>query len=312
VRDHLRTLCDKVDHVRDAQDDATAHAARIEAKRLRYLLELVADEIEAAASGVRCLKRLQNVLGDLHDVQVADTVLGSACEDAAAEHARVVAALALDEVDERERRRVRRRNPMTGLLALTRASRDAQHEAFVDFEAWRREEEGTLRNEVDVVLETLKMVSPAGVEIERKYLLRALPEQAIAAPCVEVEQGWLPGAKLQERLRHVRGPDGERYVRTVKLGAGLSRLEVEEETPADLFRALWPLTEGRRVRKRRYYVTEGDLTWEIDEFAERALVLAEVELPSPDTEVVIPDWLEPVLDREVTGDPDYLNVNLAG
>jgi CHAD domain-containing protein/CYTH domain-containing protein len=311
VRDHVRSLCDKVDHVRDARDDATVHAARIEAKRLRYLLELVGGEIEAAASGVKRLKRLQTVLGDLHDVQVADSVLGSACEDAAAEHARTLAALVVGQVEERERRRVRRRNPTTGLLALTRASREAQQELFERFDAWRREEEDGLRGEIDQVIDTLGVVSPAGVEIERKYLLRAVPEHAASAVSVAVEQGWLPGSKLQERLRHVSGGDGEHYVRTVKLGAGLSRLEVEEETSAELFRSLWPLTEGRRVRKRRYYVPEGDRTWEIDEFLDRELVLAEVELPSPQAEVEIPDWLAPVLERDVTGDPDYLNVNLA-
>ena len=312
VRDHIRALCDRVDHVRDAEDDATVHAARIEAKRLRYLLELVTGEIDAAAAGVKRLKRLQTVLGDLHDVQVGDTVLGAACEDAAAEHARALAALAVGNVDDRERRRVRRRNPMTGLLALTRLTREVQHELFADFVEWRRGDEDRLRRDVDEVLEILSAVSPAGIEIERKYLLRAVPEPALAAASVEVDQGWLPGAKLQERLRHVRGSEGERYERTVKLGAGLSRLEVEEETTAELFRSLWPLTEGRRVRKRRYYVADGALTWEIDEFLDRELVLAEVELPSPEADVPIPDWLEPVIEREVTGDPEYLNVNLAG
>jgi CYTH domain-containing protein len=51
--------------------------------------------------------------------------------------------------------------------------------------------------------------------------------------------------------------------------------------------------------------------WEIDEFLDRSLALAEVELPATDTEVVVPGWLADVLEREVTGDPDYINVNLA-
>lgn len=311
MRDHVRALGDKVEHAQDSQGAAAVHAARIGAKRLRYLLELVTAEVDAAASGVQHLKQLQTVLGDLHDVQVADTMLGSACEDAAAEHARTLAALAVGGGDERERRRVRRRNPMTGLLALTRLSREVQQELFEAFDTWRHEEEDALQRDVDEVLHVLGAVSPAGVEIERKYLLRAVPEDVTSVRFVEVEQGWLPGTRLQERLRHVSGSDGDRYVRTVKLGAGLSRLEVEEETTAELFRTLWPLTEGRRVRKRRYYVTEGDRTWEIDEFLDRSLVLAEIELPSPEEDVAIPEWLEPVLKREVTGDPDYLNVNLA-
>jgi len=39
------------------------------------------------------------------------------------------------------------------------------------------------------------------VEIERKYLLRGLPEAALGVEPIEIEQGWLPGRKVRERLR---------------------------------------------------------------------------------------------------------------
>jgi CYTH domain-containing protein len=71
------------------------------------------------------------------------------------------------------------------------------------------------------------------------------------------------------------------------------------------------LTEGHRVRKRRYLVEDGDLTWEIDEFVDMPLVLAEVELPTEATAVELPGWLAPLVIEEVTGRPEYLNVNLA-
>ena len=89
------------------------------------------------------------------------------------------------------------------------------------------------------------------------------------------------------------------------------RLELEEPMPPDLFERLWPLTEGRRIRKRRHRVKDGDLTWEIDEFRDRDLVIAEVELPSPSAEITTPDWLRPHLVREVTDDPAYSNYRLA-
>ncbi len=53
------------------------------------------------------------------------------------------------------------------------------------------------------------------------------------------------------------------------------------------------------------------LTWEIDEFQDRDLVLAEVELDSPSAEVTVPDWLRPHLVREVTDDSKYSNYRLA-
>lgn len=152
---------------------------------------------------------------------------------------------------------------------------------------------------------------PGNWEIERKYLLRAVPEHARGAEFREVEQGWLPGERVRERLRRTRGPGGERYWRAIKAGSGIRRIEVEEEPTPELFAALWPLTAGRRVTKRRYLVPEGDLTWEIDDFTDRDLVLAEVELPTIDTEVVIPEWLRPHVVREVTGESQYVNYRLA-
>jgi CYTH domain-containing protein len=149
------------------------------------------------------------------------------------------------------------------------------------------------------------------LEIERKYLLRAVPRGR--APAVRrIDQGWLPGQRVLERVRRVYDKDGTRYYRTVKLGQGLVRTEIEEEIDAALFRRLWRLTRGRRVSKRRYQFSDGEQTWEVDRFIGRDLVLAEIELPAASTEVTLPAWLARYVIREVTGDPRYVNVNLAG
>jgi CYTH domain-containing protein len=149
------------------------------------------------------------------------------------------------------------------------------------------------------------------LEIERKYLLSALPPEAAAAPFDDIEQGWLPGERLVERFRAVRGDGREEFFRTVKLGQGLTRIEVEEETTPELFDAIWPLTDGCRVRKRRHRVAAGDRIWEIDVFTDRDLVLAEVELPQADATAEMPAWLAPYIVREVTDDAAYVNRNLA-
>ena len=148
-------------------------------------------------------------------------------------------------------------------------------------------------------------------EIERKYLLSALPPRARDFPCVPIDQGYVPGERLHERLRRTKQDGVVRCYRTVKLGTGVSRIEIEEETTPEIFSRMWTLTRGKRVQKRRWKVPAGELTWEIDEFLDRELVLAEIELPSEDTEVEIPGWLAPYLVREVTDDPSYLNLNLA-
>lgn len=148
-------------------------------------------------------------------------------------------------------------------------------------------------------------------EIERKFLCRELPKLPAGAEILEVEQGWLPGRTFRERLRRVRGPGGERLVRTLKLGAGAVRVEFEETVDPALFAALWPLTRGARVRKRRYRVPEGGRVFEIDEFLDRDLVLAEVELERPDEPVELPAWLAEVIVREVTDEPGFTNLELA-
>lgn len=65
------------------------------------------------------------------------------------------------------------------------------------------------------------------------------------------------------------------------------------------------------LEKRRYCVDEGEWTWEVDEFLDRELTLAEVELEAVNQYVPIPPWLDRVMVREVTGEPAYLNLTLA-
>jgi CYTH domain-containing protein len=156
------------------------------------------------------------------------------------------------------------------------------------------------------------MPTPGDYEIERKYLLRGLPDRVAGAPVLEIEQGYIPGERITERVRRARADHGTRYYRTIKAGSGLVKLEVEEEITDELFIALWPLTRGARVAKRRYLIREADVVWEIDEFVDRAdLWFAEVELQDAGQIVSIPAWLEPYVVREVTEDRAFTNRALA-
>ncbi|HSJ15425.1 MAG TPA: CYTH domain-containing protein [Longimicrobiales bacterium] len=149
------------------------------------------------------------------------------------------------------------------------------------------------------------------LEIERKYLLSGMPRLPRPHRRLRVEQGYVPGKALRERVRRVREGAETRYYRTMKFGRGVSRTEIEEETTAAVFRALWRVTLGKRVRKRRYVVPDGARCWEIDRFADRNLVLAEIELERADEEVRFPDWLGHYIVREVTDEPAYGNYRLA-
>ena len=156
------------------------------------------------------------------------------------------------------------------------------------------------------------MSDNAELEIERKYLLRGAPEMPAPIEVYEIEQGYLPGIRLVERLRRQQSRAGNvRYFRTVKVNSGLQRIELEEETDERTFAHLWQLTKGRQIRKRRYVVAEGDAHWEVDEFLDRPLWLAELEIPSVETQIDIPLWLEPVLVRDVTEEREFTNRSLA-
>jgi CHAD domain-containing protein/CYTH domain-containing protein len=312
IEEHLEALDGKLDAIHVPEDETAVHQARIAAKRLRYLLELIAAEIGAAEEAVTRLKSLQDVLGELHDRQVLDHEFSVAVEVAAADHVRRLRELEVKQASKKKVEAAERRNATPGVLTLARAGREVQRELFRTFTAeWRDGGHAAFKNVLEAVLDVLRAYrAGVPVEVERKYLLSGLPKKVRDAPSVTVEQGWLPGERLQERLRHVSGDDGDQYYRTVKLGQGLTRVELEEEASPELFEKLWALTEGRRLRKQRYYVPDGDLRWEVDEFLDRELVLAEVELADPALTVNPPTWLESLIVREVTGEPQYLNVNL--
>ncbi|MDF1562433.1 MAG: hypothetical protein P1V51_05275 [Deltaproteobacteria bacterium] len=151
-------------------------------------------------------------------------------------------------------------------------------------------------------------------EIERKYLLSARPELPAGVEKIHLVQGWLPGERLRERLRRTTFADGRVvHHRALKLGRGVERIELEEETTPEIFEHLWVLTEGCRVEKERYLVPAGadGLCWEIDVFLDRELYLCEVELPSADLQPEPPPFVAAVLEREVTEEPGFTNLELA-
>lgn len=272
----------------EAGDDPYAeelHDARIEGKKLRYVLEPARAALPGTASVLGRLKELQETLGDLHDMQLLGETVARArveLEDGAA--------------------------GLDAIAAHAQAEAARKHGEFVE-----RFGAPLGRNALADQVEALarRLDASAQIEVERKYLLSGLPEEARRHPSKELLQGYLPGAEIRERLRRITKGADVTYRRTLKAGRGVQRIEVEEETDAALFTQMWPLTEGARVHKRRYVVKEGDLVWEIDAFLDRELFLAEVELPSADMQPTLPAWLAPFVVRDVTEESTYVNQNLA-
>jgi CHAD domain-containing protein/CYTH domain-containing protein len=316
VESHAATLRDRLAAVAHAKDVGSAHAARIAGKRLRYLIEPIAGAQAIGPALIAALKSLQDTLGDLHDAHVFADRIAEFARAATEEDAERLAKAVRRGKGERGSASRARRDPRPGLLELGERLRVRGERAFDAFAAgWRGEAVKEFFEQVDLFVRSLSERAEAAtrhdVEIERKYLLSALPERVRDATAYEIEQGYLPGRHLIERVRRVASGTDERFYRTVKLGQGLARTEIEEEATLREFQAMWPLTDGRRIRKRRYVVEEPQQVWEIDEFLDRELVLAEVELAEAKSEMEPPKWLSPLIVREVTDEAAYVNVNLA-
>jgi adenylate cyclase len=153
----------------------------------------------------------------------------------------------------------------------------------------------------------LPPVYGVAMEVERKFLVAEAPDLD-GTESDEIEQGYLAiGSEGEVRLRR----KGDRLLLTAKRGEGLSRDEAEVELDPESFEELWPLAEGRRLRKRRHLVPDGDLTIEVDVYQGdlEGLVVAEIEFPSEEAarDFEAPEWLG----EEVTGDERYLNETLA-
>lgn len=147
----------------------------------------------------------------------------------------------------------------------------------------------------------------AGVEIERKFLVAGeFKSQAVSSS--RIRQGYI--AHENGRTVRVRTRDDKAYL-TIKGpsdAAGIGRFEWEQEIPVDEALSLMEICQGGFVDKTRYLVPCGGHVFEVDEFygPNEGLVMAEVELGSPDEPYQRPDWLG----EEVTGDRRYYNSHL--
>jgi adenylate cyclase len=147
-------------------------------------------------------------------------------------------------------------------------------------------------------------------EIERKFVIERTPPDLERFASSEIQQGYVAVDADGTEVR-VRRRDGEAAL-TIKQGTGRTRAEEELEIGNERFDALWALTEGRRVQKRRYLIPAGEgATIELDVYSGEleGLVVAEVEFADERAANAFepPDWFG----REVTDDARYKNQALA-
>ena len=148
----------------------------------------------------------------------------------------------------------------------------------------------------------------AQTEIERKFLVKRIPEHLEQYPFHTLEQGYLN----TDPVVRVRREDDNYYL-TYKGKGFLVREEYNLPLNADAYAHLVEKADGNIIRKKRYLIPiEGSqLTIELDMFDTpfAPLILAEVEFESIEQAqaFVPPEWFG----EDVTENREYSNSNLS-
>ena len=144
------------------------------------------------------------------------------------------------------------------------------------------------------------------MEIERKFLIKNIPENLQEFPSSPIEQAYL-NERPVVRIRK----SGERYILTVKGDGVLAHEEYELPLTKEAYEHLLQKADGRIITKTRYNIPYGSYTIELDIFSGvmEGLELAEVEFPSVEEAEAFtpPDWFS----EDVTYDPHYRNAVMA-
>ena len=143
------------------------------------------------------------------------------------------------------------------------------------------------------------------VEIERKFLV--VGDAWRSATAVYYSQGYLNRDKA--RTVRVRIAGDQAFLTIKGITQGASRAEFEYTIPVEDAKALLAICEQPLIEKYRRKITYEGFVWEVDEFLGEnfGLVVAEIELPSEDTQFPKPEWIG----KEVTQDERYYNSNLS-
>ena len=143
-------------------------------------------------------------------------------------------------------------------------------------------------------------------EIERKYLIKQVPENLASYPFHEIEQGYL----CTEPVVRIRRQDEDYYL-TYKSKGLMIREEYNLPLTKDAYFHLREKIDGRLISKRRYLIPLDPYTIELDVFRSPKddLILAEVEFPSEEEALQFtpPAWFG----EDVTNSSLYHNSHLS-
>ncbi|MBQ9765170.1 MAG: CYTH domain-containing protein [Lachnospiraceae bacterium] len=153
------------------------------------------------------------------------------------------------------------------------------------------------------------------MEIERKFLLKEVPDNLDTYPCLFIEQGYLCRNPVI-RIRH----QNDEYILTYKGKGHMVRDEYDLPLGKEGYEQLLPKIDGRLITKRRYLIPlkdldnsyeDSNLTVEVDVFEGHmaGTILAEIEFD--DIEDALNFVMPECFIEDVTIDPAYHNSNMS-
>ncbi len=146
------------------------------------------------------------------------------------------------------------------------------------------------------------------MEIERKFLVKVLPNDLESYECINVTQAYIS----TDPVIRLRNSNDEKYVLTLKSKGHLVREEIEFPLTKEQFLNLWSKIETKVVTKKRYLIPlGGNLIAELDIYSDYldGLTTVEVEFPSAveAENFCPPSWFG----QDVTHDSRYKNSSLS-
>ena len=157
------------------------------------------------------------------------------------------------------------------------------------------------------------------LEIERKFLLKAMPDKA-PSEIVKIDQWYWKNSKgVWERARSWNSNiNGVSWIHTIKKSVAKG-INIEDEhnltkEEYEFFtkRCNTSGEDAKFISKERWIYPDGDLKWEVDIFnSGHHLIVAEIEIPKKSFKVNIPDFIKDKLLMEVTDFKQFSNRNLS-
>ena len=156
------------------------------------------------------------------------------------------------------------------------------------------------------------------VERERRFLVsdsdvvKGLHGELIGQGYILNRDGWVVRVRRTFLRDEPGGPTREAPSSLTVKGPrqGADRLEYQYDIPSEVAAQLFKRAPYK-VFKTRYQLIDADTTWDVDQFHRdnEGLMIAECEMEDPIAlaSLVPPQWCE----REITGDRDYNNEELA-